>query len=84
MALIELATKAARKLMRRADGGRPRDEKVASFISPGGEIEVHCSEDEMEDFERKTGVVLEADIVGDIDAFQKLVEFLKDCGLKVV
>ena len=49
-----------------------------SFFSPDQAIEIRCTEGEYEDFERETGVRLEADVIDDQAMFDRLKAYLTE------
>ena len=76
--IIQLATKQARRLLRKFDRDRPRSNALVNFLSPAQEVEIYCTVDEMEDFEGASSppISLTSDVLDDHEDFRKLLEFL--------
>lgn len=77
--LITLATGEGKKLYKKSfnnHGGHGDPEKLARFYSPGEEIEIICSTDELEEFENANEIALTSDIISDSRDFTSFVNWL--------
>jgi hypothetical protein len=80
--VITLETKAARKLYRARDV-QP-SAKLCNWYSPGGEVKLITTDDEMEWFEQESGHRLDADVIDDPHIFRRFVLWLREnCKLRV-